>query len=189
MARNYSLYEAAQIVAEGKDYESIVDIGKRYPYILKLLSSITAKTNEDFLELMSFIPDYISVNKVNKLSKDSRGSSEEIKEEDNSIPKPTSKRGRKSKSEPQEDIEEVEEVEADENDTDEDDVDDKYSGKSAMDLYKECKKRKIKVEAKQTAKYYADILREDDENNEEETVKEKPKKKPVEDDDDDDWDI
>lgn len=40
---------------------------------------------------------------------------------------------------------------------------DAYEGKSAMELYKECKKRGIKVEAKKNAKYYIAALKKADE--------------------------
>lgn len=41
---------------------------------------------------------------------------------------------------------------------------DPYAGKSAMELYKECKKRGIKAEAKKPAKHYAKLLADDDAN-------------------------
>ena len=40
---------------------------------------------------------------------------------------------------------------------------DAYEGKSAMELYKECKKRGLKVEAKKNAKYYIAALKKADE--------------------------
>lgn len=42
---------------------------------------------------------------------------------------------------------------------------DPYEGKTAVELFKECKKRKIKVEPKKPAKEYADLLRKDDAKN------------------------
>lgn len=42
------------------------------------------------------------------------------------------------------------------------DSDDKYAGKSAMELYKECKKRSLKVAPKKPAKFYSDALLADD---------------------------
>lgn len=50
----------------------------------------------------------------------------------------------------------VEDAEAEE-------VEDPYEGKTAMVLFKECKKRGIKAEPKKPAKFYADLLRKDDE--------------------------
>ena len=87
-----------------------------------------------------------------------------------------------------------------------------YEGKSAMDLFKECKKRGIKAASKKPAKFYADLLTKADEDDteegwddteevEEEAPKEKAKAKaagktkPVakaakkEEAEDEDWDI
>lgn len=84
-----------------------------------------------------------------------------------------------------------------------------YEGKSAMELFKECKARKIKVAPKKPAKYYIDLLVKDDAakaeatevesddedwgDEEAETPKKEEKKAAknakVESEDDDDWDI
>lgn len=45
---------------------------------------------------------------------------------------------------------------------DENEAADPYDGKTAMELFKECKKRGIKAESKKPAKFYADLLRKDD---------------------------
>ena len=109
-------------------------------------------------------------------------------------------------------------LETKEANTDEDDVEEAtdenpYSGKTAMELFKECKKRGLKAKPKQKAAFYADLLTKDDQSKsesndaedddwEDETEEEKPvksekkapakkaaKKEEPEDDDDDDWDI
>lgn len=54
--------------------------------------------------------------------------------------------------------------------------DNPYAGKTAMDLFKECKKRGLKVKPKQKAAVYADLLMKDDQS------------KAESDDADDDWD-
>ena len=85
-----------------------------------------------------------------------------------------------------------------------------YEAMSAQELFKECKKRGIKVEAKKKPKYYIDLLEaddnkagdadtddddwDDDEPEEKPAKKESSKKsakpaKDEDDDDDDDWDI
>src|SRR5699024_4277441 len=90
-----------------------------------------------------------------------------------------------------------------------------YEGKSAMELFKECKARKIKAVPKKPAKFYADLLikddaakaeatevesEEDDDWGDEEAEvpkkeKKAPDKKPAkkaaakDEDEDDDWDI
>lgn len=198
MATNYTLGEAARIFSEGKDWESIADIGKRFPLASKLISSVTANNNDDFLTLMDFIPDYISVNKVNKAMKTQliEGETEEKpekKKDDAIMPKPIGKRrGRPPKAKATEEKpaeqEETDNVESDE-----------YEGRTAMELYKECKKRGIKAEAKQVAKYYADLLRENDTESEDDTDdvddwddvddEEKSDNEPVEAEEDDDEEI
>lgn len=44
----------------------------------------------------------------------------------------------------------------------EEETTDPYEGKTAVELFKECKKRKIKAEPKKPAKFYADLLRKAD---------------------------
>lgn len=91
-----------------------------------------------------------------------------------------------------------------------DDEENPYEGKSAMELFKECKKRGIKAQPKKPTKFYADLLIKDDEatadadddddwgdDKEDEPVKPskstkgKASKKAAkeEEDDDDNWDI
>lgn len=90
--------------------------------------------------------------------------------------------------------------------------DNPYAGKTAMELYKECKKRGLKAKPKQKATVYADLLLKDDQSKaesddddddweddeEEKPVKKETKKKPSTkkaakkeepEDDDDDWNI
>lgn len=99
-------------------------------------------------------------------------------------------------------------------DDDEDDAEEEtegYEGKSAVELYKLCKSRKIKAEPKKPAKYYIDLLKKadaaaeeaedegDDEEEWDDDEEEAPApkksgkggkgKKAAEDDDDDEWEI
>lgn len=107
-------------------------------------------------------------------------------------------------------------LEASETNTDEDESeeatdDNPYAGKTAMELFKECKKRGLKAKPKQKAAFYADMLVKDDQSKsestdedddwEDEAEEEKPakteKKAPVKkatkkeepEEEDDDWDI
>lgn len=248
MARNYSIKEAVAIIAEGKDFESIMDIGRRYPILMNMVTKVAAKAGDDFVELMNHLPDHVTANKVNTSMKNliEEGETDEVEEgePDAAEEKPAKKEkeagddyesmtgkelyellGKAGKRKDckekmgglkkddilayikkygfeDDDVEEVEE----ENDGN------PYEGKSAMDLFKECKKRGIKAAPKKPAKFYADLLIKDDEKaaeleddgddwEEEEAVEEKPtkkekkekksKKEEVEEDadEDDDWDI
>lgn len=87
--------------------------------------------------------------------------------------KPAKKSAPKKEAESEED--------ADDWDDEEDEQEDPYAGKTAMELYKECKKRGIKAKPKMKAADYAKLLKEDDE-------AEEPEEDGIED-DDDDWEI
>lgn len=51
---------------------------------------------------------------------------------------------------------------AEEPEDDEEEAADDYTGKSAVELFKLCKQRKVKAEPKKPAKYYIDLLKKDD---------------------------
>lgn len=247
MAKNYTFSEAVELIAKG-DMEAIQDIGRRFPILVAKVATVSALAGESFVDLASYMPDYLTANKVNKGMRDALAEIEENDDEDeeeNDDVEETKTTKSKAKTK----VEEAEEVdyskmtakelwdilgeagkrntakskkkadlvaaveamndaeEVEEDDVDEE-VDNPYEGKSAMDLFKECKKRGIKAAAKKPAKFYVDLLlkadaedeeeEEDDWDAEEEAPKKKPdtkakaKKEVVEEDDedeDDDWDI
>jgi len=256
MAKNYTFAEAVKIINAGTDMESITDIGRRYPILLNKVTKVAAKAGEDFVDLMSFMPDYLTANKVNTALKAGVGEATsedaendaaetEVVEETKTEAAETDyesmsgkalwdllgKAGKRklAKSTKKADLveackqafgagaaveAEAEEVEAEE--TEEATEANPYEGKSAMDLFKECKKRGIKAAPKKTAKFYADLLVKADAEAAEETTetesddwddeeaekpakpakkaekKEAPKKAAKKEeaaDDDDDWDI
>ena len=256
MAKNYTFSEAVELIAKG-DMEAIQDIGRRFPILATKVAAVSALAGESFVDLASYMPDYLTANKVNRGMRDALAEIEESdddeEENDDVEETKTTKSKAKTKVEETDDDEEevdynkmtakelwdilgeagkrntakskkkadlVAAVEAmnntdeaeEEEDTDEEETDNPYEGKTAMDLFKECKKRGIKAAAKKPAKFYADLLlkadaedegAEDEEEGddwdvEEETPKKKPaakakaKKEVVEEDDegeDDDWDI
>lgn len=79
------------------------------------------------------------------------------------------------------DVKKEEPVEEEDDDWGEDDEEetDPYVGKTAMELFKMCKERGLKVKPKQKPDVYADMLKADDAKGEEDTEEE----------DDDDWEI
>lgn len=199
MATNYTFAQAIKIMHEGTNTEAIVEITRRFPQLTLLVNTVLTKAGEDFVKLAAAFPDYLTANKMNSmLKKGTTDGEDEENAEDNDTEekaeeKPARRRGRKTEKVQDDSTEE------------ETESDDPYAGKSAMDLFKECKKRKIKAEPKKPAKFYADLLKKDDaakaEDTEEddwgdeEEVEEKPAKKggkkqakKVED-DDEDWDI
>ena len=252
MAKNYTFNEAVKIIAKGTDLEAITDIGRRYPVLAHKIAVVTAKAGEEFVDLMGYMPDYLTANKVNtaiKASITESGSDDEDAEDteakattedagedateatvqwDESMSAKQlwdilGKAGKRklAKSTKKADLVEAckqafgaaTEAEAEDDATEAN----PYEGKSAMELFKECKARKIKAAPKKPAKFYADLLikdddakakdteaeAEDDDWGDEEAVTPKKeakaaaksgkakddKKAEAESEDDDDWDI
>nr|DAZ27130.1 MAG TPA: hypothetical protein [Caudoviricetes sp.] len=180
MARSYTIGEAAKILAEGKDFEAVGDLGRRFPiFTSKFMQALTGD-KDAIIEFVGYIPDYVNPRKMEKLIvSDADESSEEetVEEEKAKVEtkqtKPKRSRTRKAKAEPEPDV--------NEESVDEEQADGKYAGKNAMELFKECKKRDIKAQPKKPVKYYIELLEEDDE-----VVASESKDDA---DDDDEWDI
>lgn len=251
MAKNYTFAEAVKIINEGTDMESITDIGRRYPVLLNKVTKVAAKAGDDFVDLMGFMPDYLTANKVNSAMKtgaatgdtndgaeteddtDAQSKTEvaEAPKWDESMSSKQlweilGKAGKRklAKSTKKADLveackqafgaaAEVDEAAEDEETEEATTETNPYDGKSAMELFKECKKRGIKAAPKKTAKYYADMLMKNDaeqvkaandesdsndwDEDEEKEETKKPEKKAAKKsakkeetaNDDDDWDI
>lgn len=218
MAKNYTFNEAVKIIAKGTDLEAITDIGRRYPVLAHKIAVVTAKAGEEFVDLMGYMPDYLTANKVNTAIKagiTESGSDDENVEDTEAEAEATTedagedateataqwdesmsakqlwdilgKAGKRklAKSTKKADLveackqafgtateAEAEDAEAEAN---------PYEGKSAMELFKECKARKIKAAPKKPAKFYSDLLIKDDAAKAEVTE--------AESEDDEDWDI
>lgn len=179
MAQSYTLGEAAKILAEGKDFEAVGDLHRRFPiFTHKLMNAMSGDKNA-IVEFVGYIPDYVNPRKVEKvITADPVEQPEEDAEtEPEPQPgkeKPTPKKRRARKAD--------EEAESEsEAETDEEQNDGKYAGKNAMELFKECKKRGVKAAPKKPVKYYIELLEKDDAVVEADTADS--------DDDDDDWDI
>lgn len=249
MAKNYTFAEAVKIINAGTDMESITDIGRRYPTLLHKVTKVAAKAGEDFVDLMSFMPDYLTANKVNSALKNAVGNDAEAEDADSDASDTNEvanaeatesgavdyesmsakqlwdilgKAGlrKTAKSTKKADLvaacQAMDAAKANGNDAEADEPAESnpYEGKSAMDLFKECKKRGIKAAPKKPAKFYADLLvkndaeqqdtasdADDDDNWDEDEPAEKPakeakkekkvtsKKEEAEAEEDDDWDI
>lgn len=194
MAKNYTFAEAVRIINAGTDMESITDIGRRYPILMHKVATVCAKAGDAFVDLMSYMPEYLTANKVNTALKNAAGETEaEDTDADESAETEATeenteagakdfesmsakemwdllgKAGKRklAKSTKKADLVEAckqafgagaTEDEA-EDETEEADTEaNPYDGKSAMELFKECKKRGIKAAPKKTAKFYADLL-------------------------------
>lgn len=224
MAKNYTFNEAVKIIAAGTDMETITDIGRRYPVLATKIAVVAAKAGEDFIDLMGYMPDYLTANKVNSAIK--AGITESGSDEDADETEATAddaaeatvqwdesmsakqlwdilgKAGKRKLAKSTKKVDLIEackqafgaalnaeasdtEAEADDTETKDDTADadvNPYDGKSAMELFKECKARKIKAVPKKPAKFYADLLTKDD------AAKAKTEAKATEtESDDDDW--
>lgn len=194
--KNYTLKEAVEIIAKGEDLEAIADLGKRFPILSIKIARLTAKAEKEIIDLMQYMPEYLTIKKVNnavKIASEPKAEAENATEDENkpveeetakeveepeeneNKPVEPKKRGRKPKAE----VEDEEPTEAEE-------TENNYEGKKAVDLFKLCKSRGLKVTTKKSAKYYIDVLKKDDETKAKAEAK---KAEEAEDDDDDDWDI
>lgn len=179
MAQSYTLGEAAKILAEGKDFEAVGDLHRRFPIFTHKLMNAMSGDKDAVVEFMSYIPDYVNPRKVEKVitadpveQPEEDAETESEPQPDKEKPAPKKRRARKA----DEEAESESEVE-----TDEEQNDGKYAGKNAMELFKECKKRGIKAAPKKPVKYYIELLEKDDAAVEADTADSN--------DDDDDWDI
>lgn len=180
--KNYTLKEAVEIIAKGEDLEAIAVLGKRFPILSIKIARLTAKAEKEIIDLMRYMPEYLTIKKVNNAVKtvnEPKAETEDATEAEN---KPVEKETAKEVEEPK--VEE--EDEADEEPTEAEETANNYEGKKAVDLFKLCKSRGLKVTTKKSAKYYIDVLKKDDEAKAKAEAK---KAEEAEDDDDDDWDI
>lgn len=187
MAKNYTLKEAVEIIREGTDSAAIIDIGRRFPLLLHKVSTICALAGDQFVDLMSYMPDHMTANKLNTALKsgvsaeDDEGEAEENTEETTTeVEAPNTdyesmsakalwdllgKAGKRklAKSTKKADLVEACHAAFGSGEEAEDETEsDPYDGKSAMDLYKICKSRGVKAPAKKPATFYADLLRKAD---------------------------
>lgn len=201
MAKNYTFNEAVKIIAKGTDLEAITDIGRRYPVLAHKIAVVTAKADEEFVDLMGYMPDYLTANEVNTAIKagitesgsdedaediEAEATTEDAGEDATEVTAQwdesmsakqlwdiLGKAGKRklAKSTKKADLVEAckqafgaaTEAEAEDAEAEDDATEaNPYEGKSAMELFKECKARKIKAAPKKPAKFYADLLIKDD---------------------------
>lgn len=204
MARNYTLSEAVDIIVKGTDMDAITDIGRRFPVLAMKIAGLAVVAGEQFNDFASYIPEYVSANKVNGMIKKAIGedSGDDEGADEEAATKPAAKKAEKPAAKKKETEEDADD-EAGEVD---------YSSMTAPELFKECKKRGIKAELKKPAKYYIGLLKkadkeaaEDSDDDWGEEEEEKPAKKPAkaaekkpakketkkaaDEDEDEDWDI
>jgi len=188
MAKNYTFNEAVKIIAKGTDLEAITDIGRRYPVLAHKIAVVAAKAGEEFVDLMGYMPDYLTANKVNTTIKAgiTESGSDDEDAEDTEAEATTEDAGedateataqwdesmstkqlwdilgKAGKRKLAKSTKKADLVEACKQAFGAATEANPYEGKSAMELFKECKARKIKAAPKKPAKFYADLLIKDD---------------------------
>lgn len=216
MAKTWTVNEAYNAI-KANDKAGIADFGKRFPLATAALARAGENSGLDIL--MGAMPDRVTMRILEMSLKDGvevteDGDAEEAmnapvekkvaKKSEKPAPAKKEKAAKPKKSEkPVEDDAEDDEAEDDAQD---------YSKMSAVELFKLCKSRKIKVEPKQKSSVYIKALEaedakakavegDSDDDWSEDEEEEKPAKKsapakgkakksaPAEDDDSDDWDI
>lgn len=195
MAKNYSITEMVDVLVEGKDLEAIAEMGKRFPVLTYKITKITSKAAEEFADLAKYL-DFVSANRVTKLIKgdsvdedEAVESETEVAESEDEIEDEPEKKGmtkaekakaRREARKAKKAKEAAEAAEADESEDEADEGND-YSEMTAIELFKECKKRKIKAAVpKKPQAFYIDLLKKDD--------AKKAKAVEAESEDEDEWD-
>lgn len=85
MAKNYTLKEAANIIAEGKKKDEIMEIGRRFPLLAVSLAAVIAQANEKFLDFINYMPDHITANKINSAMKSDVEDTDEAEEDTDEV--------------------------------------------------------------------------------------------------------
>lgn len=100
MAKNYTMTDVANIFATGTDFESMTDIGRRYPLLAIKMTALVAKAPKETVDIFGYMPDYLSANKVNKAIKDGGEDVSEAEDDETEVPaeKPAKKPVAKEKA-------------------------------------------------------------------------------------------
>lgn len=85
MAKNYTLKEAANIIAEGKKKDEIMEIGRRFPLLAVSLAAVIAQANEKFIDFINYMPDHITANKINSAMKSDIEDADEAEEDTDEV--------------------------------------------------------------------------------------------------------
>lgn len=65
MAKNYNLFEVAQVLSDGTDMEAVMDITRRFGPLAILMTKVVSHCPEDALAFLQYMPEYITANKIN----------------------------------------------------------------------------------------------------------------------------
>lgn len=167
MAKTWTVREAYEAI-KANDSSAIADFGKRFPLATAALAR--SGQNDGLNVLFSALPDRVTMRIIEMSLKDGVTPIEDGDEEDAPVEKPVKKEkaekkqtaekaekpkkgGRPKKAEKPVEVEEDADAEDEAEETAQD-----YSKMGAVELFKLCKKRGIKVEPKQKANVYIKAL-------------------------------
>ncbi|WP_291632251.1 hypothetical protein [Clostridium sp.] len=169
MAKNWTMTEATQAIIENSDTEALLDLGRRFPLTSLALARMGRNVGAEMI--INALPEHVTVRKIEAVLKsgvDANSSESDDDEDDEEAvaeaPKVEAKAEKPAKKEkPAKAAKPAKTAKAAVKVAEEDEEDlGTYAGDTAQVLYKECKKRGIKVKTKQVAKFYADLLIADD---------------------------
>lgn len=63
MATNYTFAQVCKIINDGDNHEALIDIGRKFPLTLRAVSLVTAVAGDNFVDLMGFMPEYVTAKK------------------------------------------------------------------------------------------------------------------------------
>lgn len=69
MATNYTFAQVVRIIAENKDQDAIIDIGRRFPLLLNRVSVLVALAGNSFVDFAEKMPEYLTALKINNALK------------------------------------------------------------------------------------------------------------------------
>lgn len=193
--RNWTINEAVAVINEGTDMDAIKEIAKHFPVFFM------AVAKNDVASLASMMPEKFTVRRLQMDAavaadtddEDVEATSADVEEAGDDadlsamstkeLMKLCDKRGikvphyGKNKQFYLDALQNAGDAEDTEDEAEAEESENPYEGKSAMELYKMCKSRKIKAEQKKPAKYYIGLLTKADEAEAEDAAEES----------DDDW--
>lgn len=167
MAKTWTVNEAYNAI-KANDREGIADFGKRFPLATTALAK--AGENAGLDVLLGAMPDRVTMRILEMQLKEgvtvSEDDDEEVAEEKPVKAEKSEKKAKADKAEkkaaPKKTTKKAEPVEEDTEDEDEAEETVDYKSMGAVDLFKLCKKRGIKVEPKQKSSVYIKALEEAD---------------------------
>lgn len=98
MAKNYTITQAVEIITEGKNTADMAEIGRRFPLLAQKIAVVSAKAGDSFVDLMKYMPEDLSANRVNNVIKKMLGTGAESDTDE--VDEPAETEGKKEEKKP-----------------------------------------------------------------------------------------